>query len=90
VLSPLRRVLDIKQIEVGKDGLVMRRGENEGLLLPQVPVEQHWNRATFLAETCRKAGLPADAWKDEQTDIFMFTALVFGDHTPAAGPPARH
>ena len=90
VLSPLRRVLDVKQIEVGKDGLVMRRGENEGLLLPQVPVEQQWNRTTFLAETCRKAGLPADAWKDEQTDIFMFTALVFGDHTPAAGPPARH
>jgi AmmeMemoRadiSam system protein A len=90
VLSPLRRVLDIKQIEVGKHGLVMRRGENEGLLLPQVPVEQQWNRTTFLAETCRKAGLPADAWKDEQTDIFMFTALVFGDHTPAAGPPARH
>jgi AmmeMemoRadiSam system protein B/AmmeMemoRadiSam system protein A len=90
VLSPLRRVLDIKQIEVGKHGLVMRRGEYEGLLLPQVPVEQRWNRMTFLAETCRKAGLPADAWKDEQTDIFMFTALVFGDHTPAAAPQARH
>ena len=90
VLSPLRRVLDVKQIEVGKHGLVMRRGEREGLLLPQVPVEQHWDRATFLAETCRKAGLAADAWKDAQTDIFMFTALVFGDHTPAAGPQARH
>jgi AmmeMemoRadiSam system protein A len=90
VLSPLRRVLDIKQIEVGRHGLVMWRGEREGLLLPQVPVEQQWNRMTFLAETCRKAGLAADAWKDEQTDIFMFTALVFGDHAPAAAPQARH
>ena len=90
VLSPLRRVLDVKQIEVGKHGLVMRRGESAGLLLPQVPVEQKWDRMTFLAETCRKAGLPADAWKDERTDIFMFTALVFGDHTPATATPARH
>jgi hypothetical protein len=89
VLSPLRRVLDIKQIEVGRHGLVMRRGDNEGLLLPQVPVEQKWDRMTFLAETCRKAGLPADAWRDEGTDIFMFTALVFDDHSPKAQPARR-
>jgi hypothetical protein len=80
VLSPLRRVLDVKEIEVGKHGLVMRHGDQEGLLLPQVPVEEKWNRLTFLEQTCRKAGLPADAWKDPDTDIFMFTALVFGDH----------
>jgi AmmeMemoRadiSam system protein B/AmmeMemoRadiSam system protein A len=90
VLSPLRRVLDVKQIEVGKHGLVMRRGGNEGLLLPQVPVEEKWDRLTFLEQTCRKAGLPADAWKDPDTDIFMFTALVFGDHSSTAAPPARH
>lgn len=89
VLSPLRRVLDVKQIEVGRHGLVVRRGDNEGLLLPQVPVEQKWDRMTFLAETCRKAGLPADAWRDERTDIFMFTALVFGDHSPKAQPARR-
>lgn len=89
VLSPLRRVLDIKQIEVGRHGLVVRRGQNEGLLLPQVPVEQKWNLTTFLAETCRKAGLPADAWRDERTDLFLFTALVFGDHSPKARPAQR-
>jgi MEMO1 family protein len=79
VLSPLRRVTDVKQIKVGEHGLVMRRSEYEGLLLPQVPVEQHWDRQQFLEETCLKAGLPANAWKDENTDIFMFTALVFGE-----------
>lgn len=81
VLSPLRRVADVNQIQVGRDGLLIKRGEEEGLLLPQVPVEQKWDRATFLEQTCRKAGLPTDAWKDPQTDIFAFTALVFGEHT---------
>ncbi len=77
VLSPLRRVLDVNQIVVGRDGLIMRQNDKMGLLLPQVPVEQHWDRPTFLQETCRKAGLPPDAWKDPDTDIFAFTALVF-------------
>ncbi len=80
VLSPLRRVLDIDQIKVGQHGLLMRNGDNEGLLLPQVPVEQGWDRQTFLEQTCRKAGMRSDCWKDEDTDIFMFTAVVFGEH----------
>jgi AMMECR1 domain-containing protein len=63
----------------------MKQGDIEGILLPQVPVEEHWDRDTFLAETCLKAGLPRDAWKDEDTDIFMFTALVFGQHSPDTG-----
>ncbi len=82
VLSPLRRVTDIKQIQVGHHGLLMRKGEREGVLLPQVPTEQGWDRKTFLEQTCRKAGLPPQAWQDEDTDIFMFTALVFSQ--PAA------
>ncbi|MBZ5564653.1 MAG: AmmeMemoRadiSam system protein B [Acidobacteriia bacterium] len=82
VLSPLHRVTDIKQIQVGRHGLLMRKGEREGVLLPQVPTEQGWDRKTFLEQTCRKAGLPPQAWQDEDTDIFMFTALVFGQ--PAA------
>jgi AMMECR1 domain-containing protein len=49
------------------------------LLLPQVPVEQGWDRITFLEQTCRKAGLPADGWKNGAT-IETFTAEVFGDH----------
>ena len=83
VMSPLRRVLDIKEIKVGKHGLIMKQGDIEGILLPQVPVEEHWNRDTFIEATCLKAGLPRQAWKDDDTDIFMFTALVFGEHTPA-------
>ena len=81
VMSPLRRVLDIKEIKVGKHGLIMKQGDIEGILLPQVPVEEHWDRDTFLVETCLKAGLPRDAWKDDDTDIFMFTAQVFGEHS---------
>jgi len=86
VLSPLRRVTDIQQIKVGEHGLVVWKGDKEGLLLPQVPVEQHWDRKTFLEQTCVKADLPSNAWKDEDTDIFMFTALVFGEHTRAEPP----
>jgi AmmeMemoRadiSam system protein B/AmmeMemoRadiSam system protein A len=80
VLSPLRRVLDVQQIKVGQHGLLMKNGDREGLLLPQVPVEQHWDRMKFLEETCAKAGMQPGCWKDEDTDIFSFTAVVFGEH----------
>jgi AmmeMemoRadiSam system protein A len=80
VLSPLRRVTDIEKIEVGRHGLLMKNGASEGLLLPQVPVEQGWNRQTFLEHTCIKAGMDSGCWKDEDTDIFAFTAVVFGEH----------
>jgi len=83
VLSPLRRVLDINEIKVGQHGLVMKQGDAEGLLLPQVAAEEKWDRGTFLEETCYKAGLPRNAWKDAETDIFRFTALVFGERRPA-------
>lgn len=83
VLSPLRRVLDVKEIRVGQHGLIMKRGDTEGLLLPQVPVEEKWDRATFLEETCLKAGLPKNCWQDADTDIFRFTALVF---SPGGSP----
>jgi AmmeMemoRadiSam system protein A len=79
VLSPFRRVLDVGEIRVGQHGLLMKKGGREGLLLPQVPIEQKWDRKTFLDETARKAGLPSTAWKDPDTDIFFFSALVFGD-----------
>jgi hypothetical protein len=81
VLSPLRRAVDIHEIKVGQHGLLMKNGSYEGLLLPQVPVEQKWDRQTFLEQTCVKAGMARDCWKDENTDIFMFTAVVFGEHT---------
>lgn len=87
VLSQVRRVTDIRQIQVGQHGLLMKKGDREGVLLPQVPVDQGWDRKTFLEETARKAGLPASAWKDEDTDIFLFTAVVFGESKPLNTTP---
>jgi AmmeMemoRadiSam system protein A len=87
VLSPLRRVQDIRQIKVGQHGLLMKNGRYEGLLLPQVPVEEKWDRQRFLEETCAKAGMRSNCWKDENTDIFMFTAMVFGENRPQALMP---
>ena len=83
VLSPLQRVDDIRRIEIGKHGLLVKNGKREGLLLPQVPVEQHWSRTRFLQEVCLKAGLSPDCWKHSDTEIFSFSALVFGDPRPA-------
>ncbi len=79
VLSPFRKVKDPREVRVGEHGLLVRRGYRQGLLLPQVPVEQKWDRHTFLDECCHKAGLEADAWKDPATELFVFTALVFSD-----------
>jgi AmmeMemoRadiSam system protein B/AmmeMemoRadiSam system protein A len=87
VLSPMRRVLDTKQIRVGEQGLLMKNGMYEGLLLPQVATEQRWDRKTLLEQTALKAGLRANAWQDKDTDIFAFTALVFGEPTAPAVTP---
>ena len=84
VLSPLRRVTDIKQIQIGKHGLLIKRGSNVGVFLPQVPAEQGWDRTAYLEHLCEKAGLPIHAWMDEETDIFSFTGLVFGEKDVAA------
>ena len=79
VLSPMRRVAQLEQVEIGRDGLLAKCGIHEGLLLPQVAVDQHWDRTRFLAETCHKAGLKPEAWKSDAVDIFRFTADVFSD-----------
>lgn len=82
VLSPFKRVKDINEIELGRHGLYMVHGHKSGLLLPQVAIEYEWDRETFLKETCYKAGLPLDAWMDEATEIYIFSADYFGDiHT---------
>jgi len=65
-------------VEVGRHGLLISMGGRRGLLLPQVPVEHHWDRITFLEQTCRKAGLPVDAWQKGAV-IEAFTAEVFGE-----------
>lgn len=79
VLSPLREITDIKEIEVGVHGIYIISGYSSGLLLPQVAARCEWDRQTFLRETCRKAGLPANAWQDENTRIYIFSADIFGD-----------
>lgn len=79
VLSPLKRIKDVNEIEVGKHGLYMINGFRSGLLLPQVATEYGWDRETFLIETCYKAGLPPDSWMDESTEIYIFSADYFGD-----------
>jgi uncharacterized protein len=79
VLSPMMPILP-EQIEVGRHGLLVSGGSGRGLLLPQVPLEHGWDRNTFLEETCRKAGLPTDAWcNGAKIEIEAFTAEVFAD-----------
>jgi len=65
------------EIEVGKHGILIEKGFYSGLLLPQVATEYGWNRKTFLEHTCLKAGLPTNAWKDEDTVISIFSADIF-------------
>jgi len=81
VLSPLRKVKSWKEIELGRHGVEVVRGFRRGVFLPQVATETGWDLETFMSSLCaHKAGLPADAWKDPQTDLYVFTAQVFGDH----------
>jgi AmmeMemoRadiSam system protein A len=77
VLSPFERITDLQRITVGVHGLMVRNGHRSGLLLPQVATEQGWDRENFLAHSCRKAGLPADAWRSPETRIEIFSATVF-------------
>lgn len=76
ILSPLRPCTP-DDVVPGRHGLLVRRGGHSGLLLPQVAGEYGWDRNTFLAQTCRKAGLPQTAWQEKGTDIFCFEAEVF-------------
>ncbi|MFH1406713.1 MAG: AmmeMemoRadiSam system protein A [Candidatus Omnitrophota bacterium] len=78
VLSPLERIKDISDIEVGKHGLLIKKGFYQGLLLPQVATEYGWNREEFLGHTCNKAGLPFNEWK-KGVEIYIFSADVFND-----------
>ncbi|MEO0292776.1 MAG: AmmeMemoRadiSam system protein B [candidate division WOR-3 bacterium] len=77
VLTPMQKVNNVDEIEVGRDGLMIRKGFRSGLLLPQVPVEQGWDKKTFLEHTCYKAGLPSDAWKT--SELWKFQAIVFSE-----------
>ena len=78
VLTPLKKISDISEIEVGKHGLYLVKGANAGLLLPQVATEFGWNRRQFLEAVSEKAGLEKDAWK-RGAEIYIFEAQVFSE-----------
>ncbi|UCE24660.1 MAG: AmmeMemoRadiSam system protein B [Candidatus Zixiibacteriota bacterium] len=77
VLSPLERVHDLGEIVVGRDGLMIKLDLHSGLLLPQVATENGWDRTEFLEQTCLKAGLPKNSYKEKHAEIYRFSADVF-------------
>jgi AmmeMemoRadiSam system protein A len=79
VLSPLHKIEDVEEIEVGKHGIYIEKGFYRGVLLPQVATEHGWDRLNFLKQTCIKAGLPTNAWEAEDADIYVFSAQIFGE-----------
>jgi AmmeMemoRadiSam system protein A len=78
LLGPLEPIAGPQEIVIGRDGLVVERGGQRGLLLPQVATEWGWDAEAFLAHTCRKAGLPPDAWQ-QGANVWRFEAEVFGE-----------
>jgi len=79
-MSPFKECKDVNDIVVGRDGLLIRGGSGrQGILLPQVPVEQNWDLEEYLLGICRKAGLPPGAWRDPSTELYTFSAQVFGE-----------
>ena len=78
VLTPLKQITDVNEIEIGRHGIFIKQGPRAGVLLPQVAVEHDFDRETFLAETCLKADLPEDAWQNG-ADIYIFEAEIFGE-----------
>ena len=81
VLSPMRRITDpMKEVELGKHGIYIKRGYQTGTYLPQVATEHNMSKEEFLSScTAHKAGLPADAWKDPDTEVYVYTAEVFNE-----------
>jgi AmmeMemoRadiSam system protein A len=80
VLSPLQTIHKPDEIHVGVHGIIIHQGSRSGLLLPQVATEYNWDRETFLNQTCRKAGLPGDCWKQPGTKIEIFSAVIFDEN----------
>jgi len=79
VLSPLQQTDEPLSLRLGIDGIYIKRGCASGCFLPQVAEETGWSKEEFLSYCCaHKAGLPAEAWKDAETEVYLFTADVFG------------
>ena len=79
-LSPLEKVDSADKIKLGVHGVILRRGFRSGVFLPQVATETGWSKEEFLSNLCaHKAGLPADAWRQKGTELYVFTAEVFSE-----------
>ena len=72
----------IQEVKIGRDGLIIEKDSQSGLLLPQVPVEYNWDVVDFLNHTCHKAGLPNGSWKDKDTKISKFQGIIFREILP--------
>lgn len=80
VMSPLRRITNADEIIMGVHGVVVKKGFHQGVFLPQVATETGWDKETFLRELCsQKAGLEPDAWKKPDTELYIFSAQIFGE-----------
>jgi len=77
VLSPLKRITDINMIEVGTHGLVFHQAGMQGVLLPQVAIEQGWDRQAFIENVCLKAGLPRNCWQEKSDHVHLHGAGVW-------------
>jgi len=77
VLTPMKKIEHIQEIEIGKHGLYIVCGPYHGLLLPQVATSYGWDKKTFLEHTCEKAGLPKNAWQQEDAELYVFSADIF-------------
>lgn len=80
VLSPLHKVEDIDEIEIGKHGIYLEKAYYRGVLLPQVALDHGWDRESFLKQTCTKAGLRTDAWQADDAEIYIFSAQIFSEN----------
>jgi AmmeMemoRadiSam system protein B/AmmeMemoRadiSam system protein A len=80
LLQPMHQVQSPEEIQIGRDGVLMRVGEKDGaLFLPQVPLEQGWDLKDTLLNLCRKAGLPDDAWQRPDAHFYVFAGQWFGE-----------
>lgn len=79
ILSPMQKINSIDEIVIGRDGLMITRQNNSGLLLPQVPIEYNWDLKTYLEHLCLKAGLPTNAYNLPGTIIYRFSAYIFSE-----------
>ncbi len=79
VLSPLKKIEYISVIEIGEHGIYIEKNFHRGVLLPQVATDHGWDRETFLNQTCAKAGLPTDAWRSPDADIYIFTGQIISE-----------